>query len=85
MSDKCVFCEKPRQSSLEYCMFHAEIYEAVKHDFQTWLEAYNGKLTEREFLERISNLTETGEESKRVASYLIMSGARLSDDDTAHL
>jgi hypothetical protein len=85
MSDNCLFCEEPRQASLEYCMFHAEIYEAIKHNFRVWSEAYNEELTEREFLKRISNLMETGEESKRVASYLIMSGAKLSDDYTAYL
>lgn len=84
MPVKCALCQKPCETS-EFCSFHAEIDERVNQSFKVWFEAYDGKLTLTQYLEKILTLSETGEEVKRVASHLLLKGKSFHAKDAADM
>jgi len=84
MSVKCALCQKPCVTS-ELCSFHAEIGQRINQSFKDWFDAYNGKLTETEYLEKILKLSETGEEAKRVAYHLLPKGKSSHAKDTTDM
>jgi len=83
MVERCILCDKPRIAASEFCDFHTEIDQAIKHSYKVWFEAYDRKLSENDFLGRILTLSETGEEVKRVANYLLAKGDESSNVDDA--
>jgi len=81
--ERCILCEKPRIVASEFCDFHTEIDQAIKHSYKVWFEAYDRKLSENNFLRRILTLSEMGEEAKRVANHLLAKGGESSNVDDA--
>ena len=51
-------------------MAHAKALANVRDAYGAWLEAY-GKLTLREYLGRVSKLSETGEKIRELAKFLV--------------
>jgi len=66
----CQICKSPASSLSEYCEMHTIAKINLDAAYQTWTAAYDSISTE-EFLERISNLSETGNKAKEMARHLL--------------
>jgi len=54
---KCRACS--RDASNEFCTYHEQAYDALKKNYDAWRVAY-GKISWKEYLERLLELKETG-------------------------
>jgi len=54
---KCRACS--RDASNKFCTYHERAYSALKKNYDAWRDAY-GKISWREYLERLLELKETG-------------------------
>lgn len=67
----CVVCnETLEQDAREYCSAHTKALANISDAYATWLESY-GKLTLKEYLGRVSKLSETGENVRELAKLLV--------------
>jgi len=56
---KCRACNRDASSTNEFCMYHEQAYDILKKNYDAWRDAY-GKISWREYLERLLELKETG-------------------------
>jgi len=55
---KCRACGRDASSN-EFCNYHEQAYDALKKNYDLWRDAY-GKISWKEYLERLLELKETG-------------------------
>ncbi len=55
---KCRTCSR-EASSNEFCTYHEQAYDALKTNYDVWRDAY-GKLSWKEYLEKLLECKETG-------------------------
>lgn len=55
----CAACHRKTLADNKYCIHHAQALQSLKDHYSTWSEAY-GKISWREFLDRVSKMDETG-------------------------
>jgi len=70
MADQCRICRRPPKAPSEYCTLHTSALENVENAYSSWSKAYDGKLTKKEFLDRIASLPDTGRWAKEVVQHL---------------
>jgi len=67
----CVVCDETLEQDVgEYCSAHTIALANIRDAYAMWLEAY-GKLTLKEYLGRVSKLSETGEKVRELAKFLV--------------
>ncbi len=67
--------ETVEQDAGEYCSAHNRVLVNIRDTYATWLEAY-GNLTFKDYLERVSRLSETGERVRELAKFLVQHSER---------
>lgn len=55
---KCKACSRDASSD-EFCIYHEQAYDALKKNYDAWQDAY-GKISWKEYLEKLLELKETG-------------------------
>lgn len=56
---KCLICEKERVHNSALCKYHELAKRELESNYKAWKEAY-GKISWREYLEKVRNNEETG-------------------------
>jgi hypothetical protein len=70
MATGCAICNEPlEQHAGEYCSAHTKALANIRDAYAAWLEAY-GKLMLKEYLGRVTKLSETGEKVRELAKFL---------------
>lgn len=66
MTSKCALCDGDR-SSQEYCVYHSKAFENISATYKIWKGALD--LSWKEYLIKISEMSETGSWAREVALY----------------
>ncbi len=73
MAENCALCERPKEQKSEFCDLHNSARLNIDQAYAAWISAFEGKLSFRDYLERIMKLGETGKFARDVASQLLNS------------
>ncbi len=68
---KCTVCGKTSETGVELCPIHLKALRNLETAFKNWREAYQNKITLREYLEGISKLAETGPAAMEVVQKIL--------------
>lgn len=71
MSKLCPLCRRRAESSTDFCERHKRAELNVKAGYDVWAKALDKQISIRSYLERIINLSETGQAAREVAGYLL--------------
>jgi hypothetical protein len=66
MVEQCSLCERPKESSSEFCSLHNTALRNLENAFSSWNKAYDGKISRKECLDKIETLPETGQSVKEM-------------------
>ncbi len=70
MAEQCPLCERPKESSSEFCSLHNTALRNLENAFSSWNKAYDGKISREECLDKIGTLLETGQSVKEVIHHI---------------
>lgn len=70
MVDHCSLCERPKESSSEFCSFHNSALRNLEEAYASWNKAYDGKLSKEEYYAKLTDLAETGRTVKNLIEHL---------------
>ena len=70
MVEQCSLCERPKESSSEFCSLHNTALRNLENAFSSWNKAYDGKISKKECLDKIETLPETGQSVKEVIRHI---------------
>ena len=71
MQDICAICANPTIEGSEHCTSHNRAFSQIESAFRKWQTAYGNGLDKRAFLERLLQLSETGQKAREVATFLL--------------
>jgi hypothetical protein len=63
--DRCAACHRKNLDGSKYCTHHGQALQSIKDHHRAWSDAY-GKISWLEFLDRVSEMDETGSWVKEV-------------------
>ena len=66
MGEQCPLCERAREYSSEFCNLHNTALRNLEGAFASWSTAYDGKISKKEYLDKIETVPETGQAVKEV-------------------
>jgi hypothetical protein len=72
-----MLCDRGAVVNGEFCELHAEAKQNLDAAFEKWRNAHDGRISKREFLERVIENDLTGEAAVEVANHLL---GRLGDE-----
>jgi hypothetical protein len=70
MGDQCPICKRPLEAPSDYCAKHTVALRNIESAYPAWNKAYDGKLTQKDFFDKIAALPETGRWAKEVIQHL---------------
>lgn len=70
MADHCSLCERPKETSTEFCNFHRAARDNLENAYALWSKACGGSLTKEEYFAKLEKLNETGHAVKAVIQNL---------------
>jgi hypothetical protein len=74
MTDQCPLCERPKETSSEYCVLHGAALANLDKAYSVWKRAF-GDMSKAEYLAKVEALPETGRAVKNIIRRLRNSGA----------
>jgi len=74
MSDQCPLCERRKEPSSDYCVFHNAASANLDKAHSAWRKAL-GEMTKTEYFTIVELLPETGRAVKELIRYLREKGA----------
>ena len=66
MQFPCAICNAPMVEGSRFCKCHQKSFEQLELAFAKWKLAYSGQLEWKAFLERLLQLSETGQKVREV-------------------
>ena len=66
MQPTCPVCSCPVVEGSRFCKRHQEAHERLESAFAKWKSAYSGQLEKKAFLERLLQMSETGQKVREV-------------------
>lgn len=71
MQHNCPICNNATAEGSLFCKAHDRAHVQLESAFGKWRHAYGSQLEKRTFLERLLQLSETGNISREVARFLL--------------
>ncbi len=71
MAEECALCERSTDLDSEFCDIHTSARLNLDQAYAAWNVGLGGKITFKDFLERIMHLNDTGKFAREVAQHLL--------------
>lgn len=71
MDVACPICKNPVVEESRFCKPHHRAHVSLESAFKRWQLACGNEMNRRSFLECVSQLPETGQKAREVASFLL--------------
>ena len=71
MHPTCQVCSSPAVGESRFCKRHKEAADQLELAFEKWRLAYSGQLNRKTFLERLLQMSETGQKVREVIRLIL--------------